>query len=109
MQELKSKMLSARPEPALPLSLSVSKVKTFKDCKAKYQYSYIEKLPRKEWDFHIFGKFLHEVLENFHKCIIEGNTNRHNVIMTDVYKTASFNWKDKLTTDQKTEAQEILR
>ena len=109
MQELKSKMLTARPEQPLPLSLSVSKVKTFKDCKAKYRFSYIEKLPRKEWDFHIFGKFLHEILENFHKTIINGNTNRHNVIMTDVYKHALSNWKDKLTSDQKTESQDILK
>lgn len=109
MENLKSKMLLAKPEPSLlPLSLSVSKVKTFKDCKAKFQYCYIEKLPRKEWDFHVFGKFLHEVLENFYKQIINGSPEPPNVIMTACFKAAFEAWKVKLTTEQVKEAKQIL-
>ena len=32
------------------LRLSVSKAKSFSDCKKKFKYSYIEKLPSKEYD-----------------------------------------------------------
>lgn len=60
-----------RKDANTEINLSVSKVKTFDSCKAKYKYSYIEKLPKKEWDFHVFGTFMHDTLENFHKRLIE--------------------------------------
>jgi ATP-dependent helicase/DNAse subunit B len=62
---------SSKEKPKLDLSLSVSKAKTFDDCKAKYKFCYIQKLPRIDRDFHIFGKFLHSTLESFHKTIIQ--------------------------------------
>src|SRR3990167_1317248 len=102
-----SKTLLARPEEQLPLSLSVSKVKTFKDCKAKYRFCYIEKLPRKDWEFLIFGKFLHEILENHYRKILAGSVEPSNVILTASWKEAFANWKPKLTSAQISEAKEI--
>src|SRR4051812_7002227 len=101
-------IISARPEEPLDLNLSVSKVKTFKDCAAKFRFQYIEKLPRKDWDHHIFGKFLHEILENFHKAIINGNTDPFHILLTECFKMATENWKDKITKDQKKESWDIL-
>ena len=88
--------------------LSVSKVKTFQTCKAKYRYCYIEKLPRKDWEFLTFGKFLHETLENFYKEIINGSTILKNELMTNCFKAAYKNWKAKLKPEQVKEAKEIL-
>lgn len=107
MELKKSRVLLAKPEDHLPLSLSVSKYKTFKDCKAKYRFCYVEKLPRKEWDFHIFGKFLHEILEIFYRKILEGNKDAPNVVLTSSWKEAFVNWKSKLNDGQISEAKEI--
>jgi putative RecB family exonuclease len=105
---VKSKVLLVRPEECESvLSLSVSKTKTFKDCKAKYRFCYLEKLPRKEWDFHVFGKFLHEVLERFYRKILDGNKDLPNVILSVAWKEAYLNWKQKLTALQIAEAKEI--
>jgi DNA helicase-2/ATP-dependent DNA helicase PcrA len=103
-----AQILSEKPKVDLPITLSVSKVKTFKDCPAKFYFCYVEKLPRKDWDFHIFGKFLHEVLENFHRKIIDGSELLHHVLMTECFKTASANWHDKLSLEQKKESSVIL-
>lgn len=87
--------------------LSVSKVKTFKSCPAKFRYSYIEKLPRKTWDFHIFGSFLHEVLEFFHQAKLDGDLRPNNELMTICFKSSLNNFKD-LNNSQKKEAWGIL-
>ena len=109
MQENKSRILLARPEDVrYPLTLSVSKSKTFKDCKAKYRFAYIEKLPRKDRDYHIFGKFLHQALELFYKEIINKSDDPYNIIMTRSFKSAYENWKEKLTAEQFQEAKLIL-
>jgi RecB family exonuclease len=108
MSLLKSTVLPDRPEEKMDLTLSVSKVKTFDSCKAKFRYSYIEKLPKKDWDFHIFGKFLHEVLENFHKKLIKNDTRPLHVIMSECYKSAFANWKEKITSEQVKEFKQIL-
>lgn len=63
-----AKVLSDRKLSQADFNISVSKAKTFTDCKAKYKYCYIEKQPRKEWDHHKFGKFLHEIFENFYNA-----------------------------------------
>lgn len=104
----KATVLTERPKTDLALSLSVSKVKTFKDCKAKFKFSYVEKLPRKDWEHLIFGKFLHEVLENFHKQLMENSQAQLHILMTECFKQSSVNWKDKLNVAQKQEAREIL-
>lgn len=108
MLEVKSHLLYEKPSVALPLNLSVSKVKTFKDCKAKFRYSYIEKLPKKDWEFLAFGKFLHEILENFHKFILDGNTDPANILMGRCFKISYENWKDKMTPPQLQESKDIL-
>lgn len=106
---LKSKLLESKPsktEAPNLLNLSVSKVKTFKDCAAKYRFSYIEKLPQKDWEFLVFGKFLHEVLEKFHKELMEGSERPYNTILTDCFKQALPNYK--MTKEAKKESFDIL-
>lgn len=89
--------------------MSVSKGKTFDQCTKKYKFSYIEKLPRKDWDFHIFGKFLHEVLENFHGKIIEkpGRAKKWRALMESCWKEAKKSWKE-MTPEQLIDAREIV-
>ena len=94
------KVLSGKPRSFDGEWLSVSKVKTFKDCPAKFRYNYIEKLPRKTWDFHVFGQFAHESLENFHNFIKDGDERPENKIMTESFKMACQKY-DKATTVQK--------
>ena len=99
----KSILLNDRPEKFDGEWLSVSKVKTFKDCQLKFRYAYIEKLPRKTWDFHIYGKFAHAILEYFHKAIIDGDTRPHNKVMTDAFNQACLEYKSQLFPGQKKE------
>lgn len=90
------------------LKLSVSKTKTFLDCKKKYKFSYIQKLPKKERDYHIFGKFCHKVLEDFHIFYINGSTDLLHVAMSKAYKNALAEYKDKMTADMKSECKSII-
>ena len=90
------------------LRLSVSKTKTFLDCKAKYKFCYVEKLPRKEWDFHTFGKFCHRALEWFHQQYIEGCLLPYNITMADAFKVSWAEFKDKMTPEMKKECWDIL-
>ncbi len=90
------------------LRLSVSKTKTFLDCKAKFKFCYVEKLPRKDWEFHTFGKFCHKVLEDFHQAYIEGCLLPYNVVMGDAFKAAWAEYKDKMTPEMKKECWEIV-
>jgi len=83
-------IIQKKAESKADLPLSVSKVKTFEDCKAKYKYNYIEKLPRKTWDFHVFGQFVHAVLEDYHKEVMEGTTEWPHEIMS-----RAFNYRRK--------------
>jgi CRISPR/Cas system-associated exonuclease Cas4 (RecB family) len=87
--------------------LSVSKTKTFKQCKAKYHFNYIQKLPRKDWEHLDFGSLLHEALENFEKAIIAGNKEKYHILMKKCFSSALKNWP-KITQDQKKEAFDIL-
>jgi len=88
--------------------VSVSKTKTFIDCKAKFKYCYVEKLPRKDWDFHIFGKFCHMVLEEFHKAYLEGCLLPFNIVMGDSFKKALVEYKDKMTPEMKKDCWAII-
>jgi RecB family exonuclease len=108
---IKGKLLKAAPDKQKSnlFALSVSKAKTFKTCKAKYRFQYIEHLPKKEWEFQIFGSFLHEVLENFHQYIIDGSKDPDNIVMSKAYKAALEIWGKKLTSDQKKQCFEILK
>lgn len=84
--------------------LSVSKTKTFGDCRKKFKYSYILKLPKKEQDFHIYGKFVHRVMELFHLHYIEGGSDPQNVAMSNAFKVSLDEFKTQLTKEQKVEA-----
>jgi hypothetical protein len=64
-------ILNSKEDSNLNFNISVSKGKTFDACRRKFKFCYIEKLPRIDRDFHIFGKFLHFCLEYFHKHMIE--------------------------------------
>lgn len=88
--------------------VSVSKTKTFIDCKAKFKFCYVEKLPRKDWDFHIFGKFCHSVLELFHLKYIEGCTLPYNQVMGECFKKALEEYKDKMTAEQRKDCWAII-
>lgn len=88
--------------------LSVSKTKTYLDCKAKYKYTYIDKLPRKTWDFHTIGKFCHKVLEDFHNVYINGSQVPYNVTMSKAFKTAVEEYRDELTSDMKKECWQMI-
>lgn len=90
------------------LRLSVSKTKTFLDCKAKFKFCYIEKLPRKDWDFHTFGKFCHSVLEYFHLQYINGCDKPYNVTMGEAFKHAWAEFKEKMTPEMKKECWDIV-
>lgn len=72
----KFNLLKSKPNyKDFSFNASVSKIKTFDSesggCALKYRYSYVERLPKKEWDFHFFGKFSHRVLELFHRSLIQ--------------------------------------
>lgn len=88
--------------------VSVSKTKTYIDCQAKYKFCYVEKLPRKDWDFHIFGKFCHLVLEEFHKTYMEGSLLPYNITMGEAFKKGLAEYKDKMTAEQRKDCWAII-
>lgn len=90
------------------LRLSVSKTKTFLQCKRQFEFNYIHKLPKKDWDHHILGKFCHMVLEEFHKAYIDGCLLPYNITMTDSFKKALTEYKDKMNPAMKKECWEMI-
>ncbi len=90
------------------LRLSVSKVKTFTGCKKQFHYNYIQKLPKKDHDYHIFGKFCHKVLEDFHLAYIAGSALPFHQTMTIAYKAALEEFKPGMTEEMKKQCKEIL-
>jgi len=92
-----------------PLRLSVSKTKTFLDCKCKFKFAYIEKLPRKDWEFHIFGKFCHKVLEDFHNAYVKNNSLLpFNQEMGNAFKSALKEFGEKMTPEMKKDCWAII-
>lgn len=90
------------------IKLSVSKSKTFEQCKKKFHYTYILKLPRVERDYHIFGKFVHKVLEEFHLYYLNGGTEKYNVAISNVFKETLKEYSDKISSEQKKQIKDIL-
>jgi RecB family exonuclease len=88
--------------------LSVSKCKTYLDCKAKYKYTYIDKLPRKTFPFHTIGKFCHKVLEDFHNVYINGSQTPYNVVMSKAFKDAFIEYKADMTPEMKKECWQFI-
>lgn len=90
------------------IKLSVSKSATFNSCKRKYQFAYVHKLPRKEWEYHLFGRFVHRILELFHLKYISGSTEPFPKAMSDAFNEAMAEFKGKITQSAKDEAFGIL-
>lgn len=90
------------------LRLSVSKVKTFTQCKKQFEFNYILKMPKKDRDYHIFGKFCHKALEDFHNAYINGSLKPFNVEMGIAFKTAIQEFGSKMTPEMKKECWEII-
>lgn len=101
--EPKGIVFSEKPKEKLPLSLSVSKIKTFKSCKLKFKFGYILKIKVEgpEREYLILGKFIHGVLEEFHKKQMEGNTDPDHVLMKYCFLHAKNPEREKLTVEQK--------
>lgn len=90
------------------LRISVSKAKTFHQCKKLFKLSYLDKMPKQTHDYHVLGTFLHFVLENFHKAYIEGATTAFNDQLTINWKQGVKEYKDVLTPEIKAEARPML-
>jgi RecB family exonuclease len=96
-------------DPNQILRLSVSKCKTFDDCKKKYQFNYILKLPKKTWAYHTLGKICHSVLEYLHLAYLNGSKEPPNVIMSEGFKLAKKEYAANLTPEITKEAFELLK
>lgn len=108
--KVQAELLPNRDGSGIDLKLSVSKAKTFDDCKAKFKFCYIDKLPRIDRDFHIFGKYLHQILENFHRELIdkpERKSDWHSVLK-EASASAYNEYSGQLTGIQVKEAQQII-
>jgi ATP-dependent helicase/DNAse subunit B len=93
------------------IALSVSKGKTFDDCRAKFKFNYIEHLPRKEWDFHVFGKFCHQVLEDFHGELLEHpekGKDWETLLRETFSATYEYDYKKSMTKKQLNDALKII-
>lgn len=90
------------------LRISVSKAKTFNTCKKQFEFSYILKFPKKERDYHFFGKFCHAVLEIFHNYYVEGCLLPYNIAMNDAFKAAWSEYKNHMTPEMKKECWTII-
>jgi RecB family exonuclease len=91
------------------LRLSVSKTKCFLQCKKQFHFSYILKFPKKDRDYHIFGKFCHKVLEDFHNAYINDKSVKpYNIEMGIAYKAALSEYNSKMTPEMKKECWDII-
>jgi ATP-dependent helicase/DNAse subunit B len=88
--------------------VSVSKTKTFNQCKKQYEFNYILKFPKKDRDYHIFGKFCHKVLEVFHQKYQEGCQLPYNKVMGEAWKEAWAEFKEKMTPEMKKECWDLI-
>lgn len=88
--------------------LSVSKSKTFLQCKKQYHFAYILKLPQKDQTFHIFGRFLHSVLELFYLSYINGSVEPFHKEMAIAFKAAQKEYQGKISPENIKEAYEII-
>lgn len=91
------------------LRLSVSKTKCFNQCRKQFEFNYILKLPKKDHDYHIFGKFCHKVLEDFHRAYIKDNSiNPYNIEMGKAFKDALVEYKSGMSPEMKKECWAII-
>jgi len=107
-------LLEERDTSNVDMTLSVSKYKTFDEdsggCRKKFKFCYIDKLPRIDRDFHIFGKYLHQVLENFHNILLEDPSREEDwkSALKEAHEAAYEEYQDQLTGDQCAEADQIV-
>lgn len=90
------------------LRLSLSKTKTFLNCKKQYKYNYILKIPQKEQIYHTFGKFAHKILEDFHNAYINGSEKSFAQEMNIAWKNTTKEYESKLTPELRKECWEIV-
>lgn len=90
------------------LRLSLSKTKTFLNCKKQYKYNYILKIPQQEQIYHTFGKFAHKILEDFHNSYINGSKESFSKEMNIAWKNAVNEFSAKLTPELRKECWGIV-
>jgi len=90
------------------MRLSVSKVSTFADCKAKFNFNYNLRLPKKTWEHHTLGKLVHKVLEDFHLEYLNGCKDTFNVVISRSFKSAYEEYKADVTPDMFKEARSMI-
>lgn len=88
--------------------LSVSKTKCFTQCKKQYEFSYILKMPKKDKDYHIFGKFCHKVLEEFHLSLMADKDQPLHILMSKCFKMAKEEFGHQMTQEMIKECFSIL-
>ena len=88
--------------------LSVSKTKCFTQCRKQYEFSYVLKLPKKDRDYHTFGKFCHKVLEDFHLSLMENPNQKYHLLIADCFKKAKIEFQLGMTPEMTKECFEII-
>lgn len=112
--KITASFLPERDTSNVDMTLSVSKAKTFDEegggCRKKFKYCYIDKLPRISRDFHIFGSFLHQVLENFHQDLLDHPEKEEDwkAALWQGWDAAYEEYSEKLTGLQVKDGQKII-
>lgn len=92
-------------------NFSATSLNLYKKCPRKFYYSYINKLPRKNWDHNDIGTLVHKTLEFFHTEYIESKSIVG--LMGDCFKRARDNFikkeKRKLKSDILLDAKRVLQ
>lgn len=55
------------------LLISASGIKTYESCARKYYYTYVDKLPKKDWAHFDIGTLVHGTLEKFHTIVVKND------------------------------------
>lgn len=92
------------------IKLSASSMKTFDQCPKKYFYTYIERVPRKQWDHFDLGNLCHKTLEIFHSVYMEDAENNENLtnLMGYAFSKAREEFKE-VGVDIITEAKKLVQ
>lgn len=89
------------------LKLSCSSMKTYEQCARKYFYQYVARIPQKTDVEHlVLGKFVHQVLEDFHNFLIKDPSADLASLMTACFKNCLPNFEMKR--ESKVRAHEML-
>lgn len=113
--KVEARLLPEKDMSNVEMTLSVSKAKTFDEdgggCRKKFKYCYIDKLPRVSQDFHIFGSFLHQVLENFHQSLLDHPEKKENwhAALDEGWDAAYTEYSDQITGLQVKEGKQIIK